>query len=165
MSAADPVLEFEAAGAHSCGTSQKILCIDLDECIANRKMHQAEEWLNEAKQSNRRVVIVGSSESLREADSLRETGAFFMRRKSLAPAFRESHGEELIKAVTDLFVQSYEPFEKTASGYVNRTRTLPSIQRSPPLTPLGRAESTYSQPIMSPEQKAQFRAWLVAANP
>jgi hypothetical protein len=144
----------ELAGANT-------VCIDLDECIAQDDLPQASKWLRDAMQHKKRVLIVGTSRSLRAANSLRRTGAFFMNRKSLAVAQREARGRELEQAVTEVFIQMYAPFEKTADGYVHRARRADSaVKKAVPPAPLRRAEKTYATEVMTPEQKGQFRAFM-----
>jgi hypothetical protein len=153
---------FSSKSCHSDLAEADAVCIDLDERItAEGDVSGAAKWLSAAKEHNKRVLVIGSSQTLRSANSLRRTGAFFLDRKSLAPKMREARGHRLVEAITEFFVQSYSALEKTPEGYVHTaSRVHSNVRTSPPPAPPDRPERVYTKKIMTREQKNQFRDFM-----
>jgi hypothetical protein len=128
------------------------VCLDLDQVIEDNQLPRALGWVSNAAARNKRVIVIGTSKSYSRAKNIGARGEFLWNRRALAPDFRTASREDLLRAVVDVL-------ERRAANSQPAGALGPAAK---PAVPAGRRapEMQYTHEVMTPEQKAQFRAFM-----
>ena len=131
------------------------VCVDLDTV---HDLERAASWVAMGLSAGKQVFVVGSRETLLQADKAIKGDVTLLERTG---PLTNRWGEDLADAISQEYEAMYEPFQKVSLGFIpGSEETALNIATDGTTNPPSVIDPQYFKPVLSAEQRKQLVSFL-----